>query len=135
MTKNLKANESEIAISIDVRNGTGSEYKIDRKHTEMGIHRHSHMGAVLAEVLVGIEQGNPEAFCRIMVATLGSGRRILADVMKSDTISTSVLNRFVEIIEETEILNSNGETTSSSDDDDDDEEDEGDNGFKRKLWV
>ena len=105
MMRDLQENEVEMAISIDIRDGGGSGCGYNRTHVETDLNFHSHMGSVLAEALLSIEQGSPEAFCRIMVATLGSGRRIISDVMNDSTASTSVLKRFAEILEEAEGMN------------------------------
>ena len=129
MTKDLQKNEVEVTVSVDIRDGNGAKLSVMRKSVEMGVHRHSHVGSVLAETITAIEQGDEEAFCRIMVASMGSGRRILADVQHDDEVSTRVLKRFATIMEEAEGMNFGTE------DEDDDEDEEGDNGFKRKLWV
>lgn len=126
MMKNLQKDEIDIAVTVDIRDTDGSKFGVHRNHVSTGINRHSHIGSVLAETIIALEQGDPEGFCRIMVATLGSGRRILADVMKSDTISTSVLKRFATIMEEAEIMN-----------EDDEDEDDGtnENGFQRGISI
>ena len=124
MTKDLQKNEVEITTAIDIREGKGSEFGVTRQSVETGINRHSHIGSVLAETILAIEQGDPEAFCRIVVALLGSGRRILADVANDDEMSTVVLKRFVKIMEESEIMNF---------DSDNEVKDEGNNGFHKRF--
>lgn len=127
MMRDLQKNEVEIAISVDIRDGGGSELEITRHNVETDIDRHSHIGSVLAETILAIEQGDPEAFCRIVVAFLGSGRRILADVANDAEISTAVLKRFAQIMDETESMNF-GDFNS-----DDEVKEEGNNGFHKRF--
>ena len=127
MMRDLQKNEVEIAISVDIRDGGGSEVEVTRHNVETDIDRHSHIGSVLAETIIALEQGDPEAFCRIVVALLGSGRRILADVANDGEISTAVLKRFAQIMEESESMNF------GDFDSDDEVKEEGNNGFQKRF--
>ena len=118
-----KKRKTQVIATLEVLDDSGLEFLAKKSFTASGINIHSHLGSVLASVILQIEHGDPEAFCRIMVATFGSGWKFLADILGKDA-NKKVLLRFADLLDKAEILNDGPDVEDSDSDDEGDDDNE-----------
>lgn len=120
--------KNQVVITLEFLDDSGTECLVRQSLTQADLDRHSHFGSVLSSVILQLEHGDPEAFCRILVATFGSGRKRLVDSLGS-SINNKILLRFAELIDKAESMNDINDMGNSSKIEEEEEEEEEDNGF------
>lgn len=96
--------KNQAVVTLEFLDSEGSESMVKQSLTGSDIDRHSHLGSILASAILQIEHGDPEAFCRILVATFGSGRKFLVDTLGS-AANDKIILRFADLLDQAEKLN------------------------------